>query len=127
MRGRGRRRRKPELSNDELSKIAYGLNNFGDMLVMLGEIEKREKEVSKLDKLMEKFFRADNREVISAIENNPELIDKAAALAEKWEALSSIMENDPLELSPDERIEAGKSLKEFSSLLKEIVEGMEEE
>lgn len=127
MRGRGRRRRKPELSNDELSKIAYGLNNFGDMLVMLGEIEKREKEVSKLDKLMEKFFRADNREVISAIEKNPELIDKAAALAEKWEALSSIMENDPLELSPDERIEAGKSLKEFSSLLKEIVEGMEEE
>ena len=127
MRGRGRRRRKPELSNDELSKIAYGLNNFGDMLVMLGEIEKREKEVSKLDKLMGKFFRADNRAVISAIENNPELIDKAASLAEKWEALSSIMENDPLELSPDERIEAGKSLKEFSSLLKEIVEGMEEE
>ncbi len=65
--------------------------------------------------------------MISAIENNPELIDKAATLAEKGEALSSIMENDPLELSPDERIEAGKSLKEFSSLLKEIAESIEEE
>jgi hypothetical protein len=121
------RRRKPKLSKEELKKIAYGLNNFGDMLVMLGEIEKREKEMRNLDKLMRKLFRADNREVISALENNPELIDKAAALAEKWEALSSIMENDPLELSPDERIEAGKSLKEFSTLLKEIAESMEEE
>jgi hypothetical protein len=121
------RRRKPKLSKEELRKIAYGLNNFGDMLVMLGEIEKREKEMRNLDKLMRKLFRADNREVISALENNPELIDKAAALAEKWEALSSIMENDPLELSPDERIEAGKSLKEFSTLLKEIAESMEEE
>lgn len=69
---------------------------------------------------MKKLFRADSRAVISAI-------DKAAALAEKWEALSSVMEGDPLELSPDERIEAEKSLKEFSSLLNEIAESMEEE
>ncbi len=122
-----RRRRKPKLSKDEFGKIAHGLNSFGDMLVMLGEIEKREKELSKLDRLMRKLFRADNREVISAIENNPELIDKAAALAKKWEALSAIIEEDPLEMSPDERIEAGKSLKELSTLLNGIAESMEGE
>ena len=33
-------------------------------------------------------------------------------------------EKDPLEMSADEQIEAGKSFKEFSSLLNEVVDGM---
>jgi hypothetical protein len=77
-----------------------------------------------IDKLMRKLFRADDRGLISVIESNPELIDKAAALAQKWEMLSSTMEKDPYDMEPDEQIEAGESLKEFSNLLKEIAEGM---
>jgi hypothetical protein len=91
---------------------------------MMGELEKREKEMKNIDKLMRKLFRADDRGLISVIENNPELIDKAAALAQKWEMLSSAMEKDPYDMEPDEQIEAGESLKEFSNLLKEIAEGM---
>jgi len=123
---RTKRRRKPKLSKAELSEISFGLNNIGDLLVMMGEIEKREKEMKDIDKLMRKLFRADDRGLISVIENNPELMDKAAALAQKWEMLASTMEKDPYDMEPDEQIEAGESLKDFSSLLKEIAEAMED-
>jgi hypothetical protein len=124
---RAKRRRKPKLTKAELSEISSGLNNIGDLLVMMGEIEKREKEMKNIDKLMRKLFRADDRGLISVIENNPELMYKAAALAQKWEAITSAMEKDPYDMEPDEQIEAGESLKDFSSLLKEIAEGMEED
>ena len=94
---------------------------------MMGELEKREKEMKNIDKLMRKLFRADDRGLISVIENNPELIDKAAALAQKWEMLSPAMEKDPDDMEPDEQIKAGESLKEFSNLLKEIAEGMSDD
>jgi hypothetical protein len=124
---RAKRRRKPKLSKAELSEISSGLNNIGDLLVMMGEIEKREKEMKDIDKLMRKLFRADDRGLISVIENNPELMDKAAVLAHKWGAIASTMDKDPEDMEPDEQIEAGESLKDFSSLLKEIAEGMEED
>ncbi|MGB3457893.1 MAG: hypothetical protein WBB08_01065 [Halobacteriota archaeon] len=121
---RTKKRRKPKLTKAELYETSSGLNGIGDILVMMGELEKREKEMKNIDKLMRKLFRADDRGLISVIENNPELIDKAAALAQKWEMLSSTMEKDPYDMEPDEQIEAGESLKEFSNLLKEIAEGM---
>ncbi len=52
------------------------------------------------------------------------MIDKANALAQKWGMLTSAMEKDPDDMEPEEQIEAGESLKDFSSLLKEIAEGM---
>lgn len=121
---RTKKRRKPKLSKAELYEISSGLDDIGDILVMMGEIEKRENEIKNIDKLMRKLFRADDRGLISVIEKSPDLMDKAAALAQKWAMLSSAMEKDPYDMEPDEQIEAGKSLKEFSNLLKEIAEGM---
>lgn len=115
---RTKKRRKPKLTKAELYEISSGLDGIGDLLVMMGELEKREKEMRNIDKLMRKLFRADDRGLISIIENNPELIDKAAALAQKWEMLSSAMEKDPYDMEPDEQIEAGESLKEFRTCLK---------
>ncbi|RCV65513.1 hypothetical protein C5S53_03385 [Methanophagales archaeon] len=121
---RTKKRRKPKLTKAELYEISSGLDGIGDLLVMTGELAKREKEMKNIDKLMRKLFRADDRGLISVIENNPELIDKANALAQKWGMLTSAMEKDPDDMEPEEQIEAGESLKDFSSLLKEIAEGM---
>ena len=122
-----KRRRKPKLTEDELRGISAGLNSIGEMLVMMGELEKRGKELKNPDKLMRKLFRADDSGLISIMEYHPELMVKAAALAQKWEKLAQIMEKDPDDMEPDEQIEAGEGLKEFSSLLNEIAEGMEED
>jgi 5'-deoxynucleotidase YfbR-like HD superfamily hydrolase len=126
---RVKRRRKPKLSQAELSKIAYGWDKFGDMLMMMGEIVKIEKEVSQLDKLMRKLFRAETpNELFSVIENDPVLFERVVSLLTKMEVISQIMgEKDIFEMSADEQIEAGRSLKEISGLLTEIVEGMEQD
>jgi 5'-deoxynucleotidase YfbR-like HD superfamily hydrolase len=122
-----RKRRKPELSKEELMKVAYGLSKFGDMLVMMGEIVEMDKELRKSEKLMKKLFRTDIEGLFSAIEADSALSAKIASFVTKLAMLSSIMEKDFFEMSPDEQIEAGKGLKEFSSLLKEIAESMEED
>ncbi len=124
---RAKRRRKPKLTKAELYEISSGLNGIGDLLVRMGELEKSEKGMKNIDKLMRKLFRADDRGLIPVIANNPELMDKMAALAQKWEMHSSTLEKGPYDMNPDEQIEAGESLKDFSSLLKEIAEGMSED
>ncbi len=122
-----RKRRKPELSKEELMKLAYGLSKFGDMLVMMGEIVEMDKELRKSEKLMRKLFRTDIEGLFLAVEADSELSAKIASFVTKLAMLSSIMEKDLFEMSPDDQIEAGKGLKEFSSLLKEIAESMEED
>ncbi|MBC8520658.1 MAG: hypothetical protein H8D26_01505 [Methanomicrobia archaeon] len=124
---RDRRRRKPKISKEELMKVAHGLNKFGDMLVMMGEMEEIDKELRKLEKVMRKLFRADPHDVFSGTEDDSELSAKMVSFMTKLLELTPIMEKDPFEMSPDEQIEAGKGLKEFSSLLKEIAESMEED
>jgi len=120
-----RKRRKSKLSRADLSGIAYGLGKFGDMLVMMGEITKIERE-GKLDKLWRKFSRSNPGELLSEIANDPDLSAKVAFFAMKLEEVfSMIEEKDPFEMSSNEQIEAGKIFKELSSLLNEIVEGME--
>jgi len=57
---RTKKRRKPKLTKAELYKISSGLDGIGDILVMMGELEKREKEMKDIDKLMRKLFRADD-------------------------------------------------------------------
>ena len=124
---RDRRRRKPKISKEELMKVAQGLNKFGDVLVMMGEMEEIDKELRKLEKVMRKLFRADPHDVFSGTEDDSELSAKMVSFMTKLLELTPIMEKDPFEMSPDEQIEAGKGLKEFSSLLKEIAESMEED
>ena len=120
-----RKRRTTKLSKDDLSKIADGFDKFGDMLIMLGLIVQTEQEVRKFDKHWRRLFRADPEELFSEIEGNPELSEKMALFAVKLAEVFSITEEtDPYELQPDEQIEAGKSFKDVSRLLNEIVEGM---
>ena len=116
------RKRRPKISKDELREIAQGLNTFGDMLVMMGEIEKREKELRRVDRLMRKFFRADDHEFFLALQDDPDLLANAADLASKWAMLSETLDKDPYDMSPDDRIEAGESYKELSHFFSEIAE-----
>ena len=122
-----RGRRKPKISKDDLRKVAHGLDRFGEMLVMMGEMAEIDKELRKLEKVMRKLFRADPYDVFSGTEEDSELSAKVVSFMTKLVELTSIMEKDPFEMSPDEQIEAGKALKDFSSLLKEIAESMEED
>lgn len=54
---RTKKRRKPKLTKAELYETSSGLDGIGDILVMMGELEKREKEMKNIDKLMRKLFR----------------------------------------------------------------------
>jgi len=120
-----RKRRKSKLSRAAWCGIEHGMGKFGDMLVMMGEITKIERE-GKLDKLWRKFSRSNPGELLSEIANDPDLSAKVAFFAMKLEEVfSMIEEKDPFEMSSNEQIEAGKIFKELSSLLNEIVEGME--
>ncbi|MDI6886978.1 MAG: hypothetical protein QMD22_11715 [archaeon] len=122
---RVKRRRKPKISKDELRRVAHGLDRFGEMLVMMGEIAEIDKELRNLEKVMRKLFRTDPLDVFTGIEEDSELLAKVVFFTTKLVELSSMMEKDPFEMSPAEQIEAGRNLKEFSSLLKEIAEGIE--
>jgi len=109
-----------KLSNEELKELATGLENFGDMLIMMGTLAKLEKELIGLDILMKKLFKPDNRDLFLIIGANPELMGKVTDIMTKWKLIE---EKSPLELTPEEKIEVGKSFKEFSSLLTGIVGG----
>ncbi|MHC1600677.1 MAG: hypothetical protein ACXQS5_07700 [Candidatus Methanospirareceae archaeon] len=109
-----------KLSNEELKELATGLENFGDMLIMMGTLAKLEEKLTSLEELMEKLFHADNRDLFLAMETNPELMAKATEIITKWRPLAG---KDPMELLPDEQIEVGTSFKEFSSLLTEVIGG----
>lgn len=123
MRGRrGKGRRKPKPSEEDLRELAYGLNKIGDMYVMMGEIEK---EVGDLEKLMRKLARSNPLEIFSAIDADPELLAKVESFATILMELAPIMEKDSSDMSPDEKIEAGKGLKEMSSLFMEVAESIE--
>jgi hypothetical protein len=121
-----KRRRKPKVSKEELKEVAEGLGKLGEMLEMLGKIAGIDKELKKTDRLMNKLFRADPTELFAAVEEDYELSAKLASFVTKLAMLASIMEKNPMEMTPDEQIEAGKGLKEFSGLLKEMAECMEE-
>ncbi|MBE0516850.1 MAG: hypothetical protein IBX41_05595 [Methanophagales archaeon] len=121
---RVKRRRKPKISKDELRRVAQGLDRFGEMLVMMGEIAEIDKELRNLEKVMRKLFLTDPLDVFTGIEEESELLAKVVSFTTKLVELSSMMEKDPFEMSPAEQIEAGRKLKEFSSLLKEIAEGI---
>ena len=54
---RTKKRRKPKLTKAELYETSSGLDGIGDILVMMGELVKREKEMKNIDKLMRKPFR----------------------------------------------------------------------
>ncbi|MBK5190447.1 MAG: hypothetical protein JJE19_03000 [Methanosarcinales archaeon] len=110
-----------KLSNEELKELATGLENFGDMLIMMGTLATLEKELIGLDKLMKKLFKPENRDLFQIMEGDQELWDKASALLAKWKVLE---DKDPAKLSPDEQIEVGESFKGFSSVLSQVVEGM---
>ncbi|HUV80565.1 MAG TPA: hypothetical protein VMW40_07085, partial [Candidatus Bathyarchaeia archaeon] len=110
-----------KLSNEELKELATGLENFGDMLIMMGTLATLEKELIGLDILMKKLFKPENRDLFQIMEGNQELWDKASALLAKWKVLE---DKDPAKLSPDEQIEVGESFKGFSSVLSQVVEGM---
>ena len=110
-----------KLSNEELKELATGLENFGDMLIMMGTLATLEKELIGLDKLMKKLFKPENRDLFQIMEGDQELWDKASALLAKWKVLE---DTDPAKLSPDEQIEVGESFKGFSSVLSQVVEGM---
>lgn len=110
-----------KLSNEELKELATGLENFGDMLIMMGTLATLGKELIGLDKLMKKLFKPDNRDLFQIMEGDQELWDKASALLAKWKVLE---DKDPAKLSPDEQIEVGESFKGFSSVLSQVVEGM---
>ncbi len=109
-----------KLSNEELKELATGLENFGDMLIMMGTLATLEKELIGLDKLMKKLFKPENRDLFQIMEGNQELMGKVTDIMTKWKLIE---EQSPLELTPEEKIEVGKSFKEFSSLLTEIVGG----
>jgi len=108
------------LSDDELRELASGLSDFGDVLIMMGTLAKLEKELIGLDILMKKLFKPDNRDLFLIIGANPELMGKVTDIMTKWKLIE---EKSPLELTPEEKIEVGRSFKEFSSLLTGIVGG----
>jgi len=109
-----------KLSNEELKELATGLEHFGDMLIMMGTLATLEKELIGLDILMKKLFKPENLDLFQIIGANPELMGKVTDIMTKWKLIE---EKSPLELTPEEKIEVGKSFKEFSSLLTEIVGG----
>ena len=123
-RGRAKRRiRKPKLSKEDLMNLAFGLNKFGDMYVMMGEIEE---EVGDFGNLMRKLERSDPAEILLAIDADPALSAKTMSFIMGFNQLSSLMEKDLSEMPPEEKIELGEGLKELADLFTEIVESIEE-
>ena len=123
-RGRAKRRiRKPKLSKEDLSNLAFGLNKFGDMYLMIGEIEE---EVGDFGNLMRKLERSDPVEILLAIDADPELTAKTMSFIMGFDQFSSQMEKDLSEMPPEEKIELGEGLKELADLFAEIAESIKE-
>ncbi len=123
-RGRAKRRiRKPKLSKEDLMNLAFGLNKFGDMYMMMGEIEE---EVGDFGNLMRKLERSDSAEILLAIDADPALSAKTMSFMMGLDQLSLRMEKDLYKMPPEEKIELGEGLKELADLFTEIVESIAE-
>ena len=107
----------PELSKKDAEVLVDTLDKYGDILIGIGEIEKR---VGSLKSWSVRFGKIALPELISICKKNPDFMTIMGAVLLKFVAISPKMEKIS-ELSPKEKIEVGGTIKEISGLLKEVV------
>ena len=106
-----RKQRKLKVSRDEIREAADALDKVGELLLLLGELG---------DKVMIKIFDSDPLVLFPRMDETTMTSIMASMMR-----FSSVADEDPVRMRPDEQREAGRALKELSSLFNKLAEGME--
>lgn len=112
----------PKLSKEDLELIASTIDKYGDILVAVGVIEKKIGEP--LPRLAEKLNKIGLLEIVKKFESDPKSSSRIGAIITKLILISPKMEKF-IELSPDEKINTGESIKEISSLIRELIKRLD--
>jgi len=115
-----RKQRKLKVSRDEIREAADALDKVGELLLFLGELGDIDKKFKKLDKVMTKILDSDPLVLFPRMDETTMTSIMASMMR-----FSSVADKDPVRMRPDEQREAGRALKELSSLFNKLAEGME--
>ena len=115
-----RKQRKLKVSRDEIREAADALDKVGELLLFLGELGDIDKKFKKLDKVMTKILDSDPLVLFPRMDETTMTSIMASMMR-----FSSVANKDPVRMRPDEQREAGRALKELSSLFNKLAEGME--
>lgn len=107
-----------EFSKEELEKFVSILENYGNILVAIGEIERKRGTLQMPDLLA----KIEWSRIAAELEKDPEFSAKVGTLLLKFLVISSKLKRIS-ELPADDKIEVGNGLKEISAVMKEILKG----
>lgn len=93
------------------------LENYANVLIAMGKIEKT---IGPVSKLGEKLGKVDLSKMVKKFEKDPKFSARIGAIVTRAMYISPKIEKFT-ELSADEKINIGKSVKEIAKLAKEIV------
>ena len=106
----------PRLSKTDAVALVDVIDKYGDILITIGKIEKR---AGSLKSWADRISKMSVGEIVSKFEKNPKIAAKFGAVLTKFMTIST--EKKISELSPAEKIGAGKIYKEMSGLLREVL------
>ncbi|MBN1456097.1 MAG: hypothetical protein JW945_07600 [Methanomicrobia archaeon] len=123
---RRKRRRTSAVSTADFLELAYGLDKWGEIFIKLGELEQLQREAGDFAKLLRKLDRVGPREFFAMINDTPSLMGRLNAFYERFGAFAEETSTKSLmDLSPEEQIGLGRSCKDFSRLVAELVGSVE--
>lgn len=111
----------PPLSKENLKTLIDTINKFGALLIEIGHLEKA---VGSIDHFQE-IFEKNVFGTISDIEKRPKISEKLGHILVRFLSLSVYMKKDFNSLSPDDKIKAGKIIKEIGMLMGEMADEYE--
>jgi hypothetical protein len=111
----------PKLTKKNIESLIDTMNNFGDLIIEIGNLEK---EIGTFDDFQE-IFEKNIFGIISDIESRPEISDKLGKIMVRFVSLTALMKKDFNKTSPEDKVKIGIIIKEIATLMKELADKYE--
>ena len=108
----------PKLSKKNILTLIDTINKFGDLVIEIGKLEK---EIGTFEDFQE-IFEKNIFGIISDIDSRPEISEKLGKILVRFVSLTAYIKEDFNKTSPENKIKAGKIIKEIGSLMNEIAD-----
>lgn len=108
----------PKLSKENIVSLIDTIDNFGDLIIGIGNLEKQIGTFEHFQDIFEKNIFG----IISDIDSKPEISEKLGKILVRFVSLTVYMKKDFNKTSPEDKIKTGRIIKEIGILLSEIAD-----
>jgi len=108
----------PKLSKENIITLIDTINKFGELVIEIGNLEKKIGTFEHFQDIFEKNIFG----IISDIDSRPEISERLGKILIRFVSLTTYMKKGFNKTSPDDKIKAGKIIKEIGTLLSNIAD-----